>query len=121
MHQKHHPGFKIPRSNKETSFCTFKVFALHFTVPIFISLKDSHTVLVKKSRFALESGPSSRSHSFTAKLQIIPPHVVGEAASQAHYVLSKSIWEERGRGALFWNVGADEYLRGITEVSTAGE
>lgn len=87
----------------------------------FISLKDSHTVLVKKSRFALESGLSSRSHSFTAKLQIIPPHLAREAASQAHYVLSKSIWEERGRGALFWSAGADEYLGEIIEVSNAGE
>lgn len=87
----------------------------------FISLKGSHTVLVKKSRFALESGLSSRSHSFTAKLQIIPPHRAREAAAQAHYVLSKSIWEEQKRKALFWSTGADEYLREITEVSTAGE
>lgn len=122
------PVWKIPRSNKEQAFADSKCSPCSLQSPSsFISLKESYTVLVKKKkkekkgRFALESGLPSRSHSLTAKLQIIPPHLAREAAWQAHYVLSKSIWEERGRRAVFWSAGADEYLREITEVSTAGE
>lgn len=113
---------EFPGATRNLVFADLKFSSCTLQSPSsFISHRGSHTVLVKKSRSALESGLSSRSHSFTAKLQIIPPHWAREAVAQAHYVLSKSIWEEEERRALFWSTGADEYLREITEVSTAGE